>query len=212
MIERFAERASAYLETDANRAQIRHYLGVYLSMMRLLHTQNVAESAEFHRLYNVFYKLRFSGSNGHTSGEIYEAYYRLIEAHKHDAEKPSIECVLDELWTLTGKVHLSFSSKLIATLYPESAPVWDNNVRALLQIPYETRPGNGRLALAAEAYHALEARYAAFLPENGTPAPEAAQLIAVFDGAFPEGRDIAAWKKTDFLLWRMGSRKTRGSI
>lgn len=207
MIANFANRASAYLTTEQNRKEIQKFVDIYLDMTKLLYSSDVSENPDFRKLYNVFYKLRFSGSNGHTSGEIYAAYYRLLEAHKQDAEKPSIERVLEELWDLTGKVHLSFGSKLIGTLYPDSAPIWDNNVRILLDIPYKVKPGEDHLALAADAYHVLETRYASFLPT-----PEAARVIAVFDDAFPNGRDIAAWKKMDFLLWRMGSRKSRDNV
>lgn len=219
MIDRFAERAASYLETEENRRKIRKYVDIYLEMMRLLRENDaseearcVSQNAAFRRLYNVFYQLRLSGSNGHTSGEIYTAYYRLIEAHQRSAAKPSIEQVLDELWTLTGKVHLSFASKLIGTLYPESAPIWDSNVRILLDIPCPAVPQGNRLDAAAAAYHELESRYRAFAPVGAAPAGEAARVANVFDTAFPDAREIALWKKLDFLLWRMGSRKTRDSI
>ena len=212
MIERFADRASAYLINDANRRESQKFVEIYRSMMRLLFDGDVSENAEFHRLYNVFYKLRFSGGNGRSSREIYAAYYRLIETHKRAAAKPAIEQVLEELWSLTGQIHLSFGSKLIGTLYPESAPIWDNNVRILLDIPYKVRPGDDHLALAAKAYHELEARYHAFLPAGGMPTERAARVIAVFDDAFPDAKGIAAWKKIDFLLWRMGSRKSRQTV
>lgn len=210
MIERFADRASAYLTDEPNRRQIQKFVDIYLAMMHLLFAGDISENAEFHHLYNVFYKLRFPGGNGHTSGEIYAAYYRLLEAHKHDGAKPPIEQVLAELYDLTGKVHLSFASKLIGTLYPGSAPVWDSNVRILLDIPFPAT-GENRLELAAEAYRALAARYEAFAPADAVPRGEAARVMEVFDAAFPEGRYIAPWKKIDFLLWRMGSRKSRGA-
>lgn len=207
MIENFCGRASAYLTEERNRGEIQKYVDIYLAMMTLLHSGDIAENSEFHKLYNIFYKLRFSGGNGRASAEIYAAYYRLIEAHKRENQKPGIERVLTELWELTGKVHLSFASKLIGTLYPESAPVWDNNVRILLEIPYAPKPRGDRMALAIRAYHELEGRYAAFAPTE-----EAARVVRLFDDAFPNGRDIAAWKKLDFLLWRMGSRRSRDSV
>lgn len=207
MIINFAERASAYLESGGNRDEIQKYIEIYLRMMELLRRGDVSNNGSFQKLYNVFYKLRFSGSNGHTSNEIYTAYYRLLEAHKHDEAKPDIESVLLELRDLTGNVHLSFASKLIGTLYPETAPIWDNNVRVLLDIPYRQTPGGDRLVLAAEAYHTLEARYTAF-----SAGSEAENVTRVFDDAFPGGRGIAPWKKIDFLLWRMGSRKSRNSV
>ena len=205
MIECFAQRAAQYLETERNRLEIQRFVDIYLAMTGLLRAGDISQNAEFHRLYNVFYKLRFSGSNGHASAEIYQAYYRLLEAHKQAGEKPAIERVLQQLWELTGRTHLSFGSKLIATLYPQNAPVWDDNVRCLLKIPYRAAPEERRLAAAAEAYHALEARYQAFAPTR-----EAAEVRALFDAAFPNGAGIADWKKFDFLLWRMGSRKSRG--
>lgn len=207
MIANFADRAALYLETEQNRKEIEKFVKIYFAMTELLYGGDISENTEFHRLYNVFYKLRFSGSNGHTSGEIYAAYYRLIEAHKQAGQRPAFEDVLAELWDLTGKVHLSFSSKLIGTLYPDSAPIWDNNVRILLDIPYKVKPGEDHLTLAADAYHTLEARYRAFEPTE-----EAGRVMQVFDEAFPMGRDIAAWKKIDFLLWRMGSRKSRDTV
>ena len=207
MIDHFADRAAAYLETERNRNEILKFVNIYLAMMELLHGGDISCNPAFHRLYNVFYKLRFSGSNGHTSGEIYSAYYQLIETHKRDGAKPTIEQVLMELWKLTGKVHLSFGSKLIGTLYPDSAPIWDNNVRILLDIPYRVKPHDDPLAIAADAYHALESRYIDFAPTM-----EAERVMQVFDQAFPIGKDIAPWKKMDFLLWRMGSRKSRNTV
>lgn len=207
MIEQFSDRAAVYLTSAENRREIQKFVDIYLAMTARLYACDVSADAAFHRLYNIFYKLRFSGCNGHTSGEIYTAYYRLVEAHKREAEKPSIEGVLNELWALTGKTHLSFGSKLIATLYPDTAPVWDNNVRVLLEIPYPAKSNESRLSLAADAYHALEARYAAF-----APTAEAARVLALFDAAFPNGREIAPYKKMDFLLWRMGSRRSRDTV
>ncbi len=207
MIANFADRAAVYLETDQNRNEIHKYIDIYLALMKLLGSGDISANAEFRSLYNVFYKLRFSGGNGRTSGEIYSDYYRLIETHKHDREKPTIEQVLSELWELTGKVHLSFGSKLIGTLYPDSAPIWDNNVRILLDIPYKATVRDDHLALAATAYHALERRYIDF-----ASTPEAFRVERVFDSAFPDGASIAPWKKFDFLLWRMGSRRSRDVV
>lgn len=212
MIDHFEARAAAYIESAENRARIQKYMDIYLAMMDLLHGCDVSESKAFRRLYNVFYKLRFSGGNGRSSAEIYDGYYGLLEMHKHDAEKPSIELVLSELYALTGKVHLSFGSKLIGTLYPNNAPVWDNNVRILLNIPYAPRVTDDHLALASAAYHELEARYTAFAPEGEALSAEAKGVIGLFDSAFPNGKEIAAWKKIDFLLWRMGSRKSRSTV
>ncbi len=206
MIEGFSRRAAAYLMEEHNRLEIRRYVDIYFSMMRLLPSVDPASDAAFRRLYNVFYKLRFAGSNGHASAEIYDGYYRLLWLHRDSAKMPAVEEVLSELYALTGKVHLSFSSKLIATLYPDCAPVWDNNVRVLVGIPYDAgqRSDDRRLAAAADAYHALKARYDAFFDTA-----EAQAVCAVFDGAFPDAAWIAAWKKIDFLLWRMGSRRSR---
>ena len=206
MIEGFSRRAAVYLTEERNRLELRRYVDVYLAMMRLLPSVDPAADAAFRRLYNVFYKLRFAGSNGHTSADIYDGYYRLLYLYRDSADKPAVETVLSELYALTGRVHLSFSSKLIATLYPDSAPVWDDNVRALVGIPCVAGQLSDarRLAAAADAYHALKARYAAF---SGTAGAQA--VCAVFDGAFPDAAGIAAWKKIDFLLWRMGSRRSR---
>jgi hypothetical protein len=207
MITNFTQRASTYLQREQNRTEMMKYIQIYFAMMELLKDSDVSQNEEFHKLYNVFYKLRFNGSNGHESGDIYAAYYGLLESHKRERQKPSIEQVLTEMWDLTGKVHLSFSSKLIGTLYPDSAPIWDNNVRVLLDIPYKVKMGEDRLALAAKAYRTLEERYATFMQTS-----EAEGVILAFDQALPAGAEVPSWKKIDFLLWRMGSRKNRNMV
>lgn len=87
MIEAFAERAAAYLADGEKRAEVQKYVAIYLAMMRRLRAGDISEDAAFFRLYNVFYKLRFSGGGGRTSAEVYAGYYRLLETHKRGGRR-----------------------------------------------------------------------------------------------------------------------------
>ena len=127
-----------------------------------------------------------------------------------------IESILLKLLGIerNGKTHveLSFASKMLATLDPEHAPIWDNQVmtalrrRKLISVKDTgvdaNQPPEDRIAPAIENYRRLCAFYERFAGSD-----KAGQCIVVFDSVFPEYADksrISDLKKLDFILWRLG--------
>lgn len=112
-----------------------------------------------------------------------------FEQHKYDKDL-TYPTVLEALYSETGRVERSFSSKILATVRPE-LPVWDKYV---LENLGEAVPpyGSRNLAKIIAAYDDICAWY---------QSDEALRLVPVFDAHFPN-IPITNTKKIDFILWQ----------
>ena len=86
---------------------------------------------------------------------------------------------------------------MLATIDPK-LPVWDSNVRNLLNNKYKTnfKQSYKEISECVEAYNELCNWYKLFLKS-----PEASSLIAAFDTHFPKSK-ISKIKKIDFIFWQ----------
>src|SRR3989344_3967915 len=75
----------------------------------------------------------------------------LMKEYQNKKIVPSINESLKELHKLTGKVHISFASKIIATLNPEK-PVYDDKVKGHLML----RHPQGDMGMAIKIYGCLQ--------------------------------------------------------
>ena len=117
-------------------------------------------------------------------------------------ETVTFEYILRELYARTGRIEASFSSKMLAAL-DTNRPIWDSIVLGKLNMkPKAYKDKERRLQEAVEIYHSIELWYQELLQS-----PNAPEILAAFDAAFPEYSRFSAVKKVDFLLWGSGSTK-----
>lgn len=169
------------MKTDFSKIESK--LPTYLKIMDTVQHTNVATDRAFQQLFNGFYRIR------QRSQSFYAVLYRFLEEHKQD-QQLTYPMVLQELYSETGRIERSFSSKILATVRPEY-PVWDQYVLENLgkKAPaYGTRD----LEKIISAYDDICTWY---------QTDEARKKIAVFEAHFPNV-PITDTKKIDFILWQ----------
>ena len=158
----------------------------YLKIMELLPHVNVADSRDFQRQFNGFYRVR------QRPPEWYKTYFSFMEQRKQSI--PTFDETLDHLWNVLGRCEPSFSSKLVATLDP-TEPIWDTFV---LQHTKTKRPAYGsknRVSQAKAAYESIRNWYRQFLSSA-----EGARVVLLFNQAVAEQQQDHRLKESRFCL------------
>ena len=143
-------------------------------------------SPEFQRVFNGYYRVR-------RSKEWQCHYYGLFD--KARESNCSFEQTIKELYTLTGNVEASYTSKLIATI-DSSKPIWDQYVLRNLGLELTGRTKDEKMQNAITLYEKIEKWYDHYLSTN-----EARENIDLFDRILPDYAWISDVKKIDCLLW-----------
>lgn len=163
--------------------KIEKSLPVYLKIMDTFQKADISVDQTFQRIFNGFYRIR------QRSQSFYSAFYSFFEEHKRDKDL-TYSTVLEALYSETGRIERSFSSKILATICPEF-PIWDKYV---LENLGKTVPPYGchDLSKIIAVYDGICTWY---------QSDEATQLISIFDAHFPHA-PITDTKKIDFILWQ----------
>ncbi len=161
-------------------------LDKYVVIMHQVMEVDVSKDAVFQRRFNSFYMVRRNAAWR-------KVYYELFESMK---SKPATFAeIITTLYEQTGNVEASFSSKMLATLYPDK-PLWDRHVVRNLRLHLTGRTKQKQLENAIELYAKIEKWYGDFLSTS-----DAKECLAVFDRALPRYTSISDVKKIDFFLW-----------
>ncbi len=161
-------------------------LDKYQYIMKQVKISNVSTDAEFQRIFNGFYIVR-------RNEEWRNIYYNLFEQIKNST--PTFESILIYLYNKTGNIEPSFSSKMLATIFPEK-PIWDRYVVQNLNMELVGATKEERLKNAIHLYENIENWYEEFLHTN-----KAKECIEVFDKVLPDYQQITSIKKIDSILW-----------
>ena len=174
-----------------NLERRRSGLQAYSLLLKACRSTDVSHDPVFQRKYAYFFRVR-------RNSEWREIYFRLFEACK-SCEDVTFESILRRLYENTGRIEASFSSKMLALLYPEM-PIWDSIVLKKLgcKAPID-KDRESRIQKTVRLYEKIVNWYRRF---DQTPAAE--QFVQSFDQAFPEYRNFSRTKKIDFLLWGSG--------
>ena len=161
-------------------------LDKYQYIMQQVHVTNVAVDIDFQRIFNGFYIIRRNESWR-------KSYYEYFEDVKNS--KPTFEKIITYLYECTGNIEPSFSSKMLATIFPEK-PIWDRYVVQNLNVQLVGTTKEEKLNNAISIYADMEKWYAVFLKtEKGK------ECISEFDRVLPDYRGISSIKKIDCILW-----------
>ena len=165
------------------QAQLAHSLGLdsYAEIMN-----GDPSSPDFQRIFNGYYRIRRNEEWRH---HYYELFNRALREHL------SFEQIITELYSLTGNIEASFSSKMMATI-DESKPIWDLYVLKNLGLKLTGKTKEKKLKNAILLYDQIEAWYANYLTTT-----ESQENIEEFDRLLPDYAWIHDTKKIDCLLW-----------
>jgi hypothetical protein len=168
----------------------RSKLGTYDSIQKKLLIANVASDRNYQKTFAGFYKVR-------RAVDWRQIYFSLLEDHKRDMDFPFLQAA-EELFTATGKLEISFSSKLIATIRPQS-PVYDSVVgkNIGLELPSARHAIKDRLRMAGDIYDRLSEYMNSCIQNRKFDF-----LRLRFDERFPEYRHFTDIKKLDLLFWQ----------
>lgn len=161
-------------------------LDKYQYIMEQVNNTNVAINSDFQRTFNGFYIVRRNES-------CRKIYYEYFESVKNCT--PTFESIITYLYECTGNIEPSFSSKMLATIFPEK-PIWDRYVVQNLDIQLKSTTKEEKLKNAIILYADMEKWYADFLESE-----KGKECISEFDLVLPEYKGISNIKKIDSILW-----------
>ena len=154
--------------------------------MEQVNKTDVSMDADFQRTFNGFYIVRRNEAWRNI-------YYKHFEHVKSGT--PTFASIITHLYKCTGNIEPSFSSKMLATIFPDK-PIWDRYVVQNLNLELVGTTKEERLANAIELYSDIEKWYEDFLQT-----PKAKECIEAFDRVMPDYVHISNIKKIDSILW-----------
>lgn len=161
-------------------------LDKYQYILEQLGKTDVSTDADFQRTFNGFYIVRRNEAWR-------KVYYDLFEEVKTGS--PTFASILIYMYEHTGNIEASFSSKMLATIFPEK-PIWDQYVVQNLNMELVGTTKLERLNNAISIYADMEKWYADFLQTD-----KARECIDAFDRVMPDYKHISSIKKIDSILW-----------
>ena len=161
-------------------------LDKYQFIMEQVKRTDVSMDSDFQRIFNGFYIVR----RNETWRKV---YYEHFERVKGGA--PTFASILTHLYECTGNIEPSFSSKMLATIFPDK-PIWDRYVVQNLNMELVGKTKEERLANAIALYADMEKWYATFMLTD-----KAKECIEAFDHIMPDYKYISSIKKIDSILW-----------
>ena len=161
-------------------------LDKYEIIVKTFSSIDVSCNCDFQRTFDAFYRIR-------RNEKWRRCYYQLFECAK--VSRLSFEDVIEILYTETGNVEASFSSKMIATI-DQKKPIWDQYVLHNLDLKLKGKNPQERIKNAIFIYSQIENWF-----DNYLQTEEARRNIAEFDCWFPSYTWISDVKKIDYLLW-----------
>jgi len=186
--------ASSKIELDIERIRkalavldLKH--SVYCYLLDELHKTDVSVNSRYQHEYSNFYgMLRFP------TAAFRKVYFDYMESAK-DIKLTQINGIIKHIYEKTGRMELSFASKMLHTINPEM-PIWDSRIQYHLGL--KARPLT--LAKVTDYYNNLDKMYYEYF---GTPNAE--EIITVFDRQFPN-TNYSLVKKVDTCIWSLGPK------
>ena len=161
-------------------------LDKYRYIMEHVQTVNIAKDAEFQRIFNGFYIVRRNAS----WRKVYYDYFDKVKSGT-----PTFADTLTYLYECTENIEPSFSSKMLATIFPDK-PIWDRYVVQNLNLRLVGSSKENKLKNAIVLYSDIEKWYKDFLETD-----KAMECIDMFDRTLPDYKWMSNIKKIDCILW-----------
>ena len=161
-------------------------LDKYQYIMEKINKTDLSSDADFQRTFNSFYIVRRNESWR-------KSYYMYFEKVK--TQSPTFRSILTYLYEQTGNIEPSFSSKMLASIFPEK-PIWDRYVVQNLNLQPLGETKQEKLENAVALYSNIEKWYESFLLTT-----KAKECLALFDRSLPDYKWLSNIKKIDCILW-----------
>lgn len=161
-------------------------LDKYQYIMEQVTKTDVSSDIGFQKTFNSFYIVR----RNEAWRKVYYDYFENIKS-----SSPTFASILTYLYECTRNIEPSFSSKMLASIFPDK-PIWDRHVVQNLNLELAGITKQERLANAVVLYANIEKWYENFLQTN-----KAKECIEAFDHMLPDYRHISNIKKIDSILW-----------
>lgn len=165
-------------------------LDTYQYIMQQVRNTNVATDRYFQRTFNGFYRIW----NGKKWQKIYYEHFENIKN-----SNPSFSSIITHLYENLGRIEPSFSSKMLATIFPDK-PIYDKFVCDNLNFKLRGNTKIERLRNAIVLYGEIENWYTEFLKTQTAKA-----WIQEIDRILPNYKWMSDVKKIDNILWAIGS-------
>ena len=128
-------------------------LDKYQYIMDRVKKTDVSKDSDFQKSFNGFYLIR----RNEAWRNIYYEYFERVKS-----EIPTFSNIITYLYETTGNIEPSFSSKMLASIFPEK-PIWDRYVVQNLNLKLEGATKQEKLENAIALYADIEVFYADFL-------------------------------------------------
>ena len=155
--------------------------------------------AAFQKKFNDLYGLNAARSMNKP------AFYNVFAVYYHKSKFLNYAEILQDLSIATGRLEVSFGSKLLHTLKPDEPIIDKEVINKLYSCPctgkyfYGVKKHPGNVYEAVALHYALKDCYYSFL----IPWARKTGYFTAFDAAFPQATHISEIKKIDFYLWAM---------
>jgi len=148
----------------------------------------MVSTKEYQSIFKGYYKVN-------RGAQFCKPYFELLRHHLEQKTKPPLKAILLDLYEKTKERHLSFPSKLLATL-DDNEPIYDNNVATRLCVPHGALPANGWVEEAEKRMNLLKHQLNAIISSSTWGQHEAA-----FNTAFPDASHLSSLRKADLMIW-----------
>lgn len=172
-----------------DKTKIRPSLRKYKNIMSLAKNScDFSKDKEFQKSFNGYYLA------GPKDQLWYETFYKLFQEARMN--NYTFEDVLFKFYKETGRVELSFCSKMIHTLNP-TMPIIDQYI--LWKFGFNTKTDfKNNPELAILVYEDICEQYKNHMDDNAV-----VDVLNRFDNDFPEFSDIEKIKKLDTIFWSL---------
>jgi hypothetical protein len=160
-----------------------------LALMEVRMSPALATDHEYQRTFNGYYKM------GRKKGAFYRHFFSMLREAAYAPSPPSLKTTLQNLYAQTGERHLSFGTKMLATI-TDDVVIFDRNVADHFGVPSTLLPRQDWLSEALRRYEEVRRGIQAF-----TQASEWLQMRALFDDKFPNAAHLSEIRKADLIIW-----------
>ena len=116
---------------------------------------DLADDPAYRKLFIGYYRM------GLKPARFYEQFFLMLRKGASSGAAPTLAAILEELFNVIGERHLSFSSKMRATL-TDDAVIFDQNVAAYFDVSSKPLPERGWLDEALRRYEQIRLGIHAF--------------------------------------------------
>ena len=160
-----------------------------LSLMEVRTNPTLATDPDYQRTFNGYYKM------GRKKDAFYRHFFSMLRESAYAPSPPSLKTTLQNLYANTGERHLSFGTKMLATI-ADDAVIFDRNVADHFGVPSTPLPRRDWLSEALRRYEEIRRGIQAF-----TQTPEWQEMRALFDHKFPKAAHLSEIRKADLIIW-----------